>query len=142
MRRLRRGLQYGLALLLSATGTGKLLDVGGFVQVLTTYQTLPDWLQWPVAITLIGVELLLTAWLFSGWRLSHAALASVVLHSMFTGWSIATLWRGIKVPNCGCFGVFWGRPLTWGTVGEDLVLVGISWTLYALARSARSPYQA
>jgi hypothetical protein len=141
MRRLRRGLQYGLALLLSATGTGKLLDVSGFVQVLSTYHTLPDWLQWPAAITLIGVELLLGAWLFSGWWLSHAALASVALHSMFTCWSIATLWRSIKVPNCGCFGVFWGRPLTWGTVGEDLVLVGISWTLYALARSGRLPYQ-
>jgi hypothetical protein len=137
---LRRVLQYGIALTLLATGMGKLLDVPGFVQVLATYQALPPWLLRPVAVAFVVVELRLAEWLLLGKRLSHAALASVALHSALTLWSIVTLLRGITVPNCGCFGVFWARPLTWGTVGEDLFLVVISWMLYALARRGGGRY--
>jgi hypothetical protein len=135
MRYVRLILQHGIALILLATGLGKLLDVPGFVQVLATYQALPVWLLRPVAVAFVVLELRLAEWLLSGKRLSHAALASVALHSAFTAWSIVALLRGLNVPNCGCFGVFWARPLTWGTVGEDLFLVAISWGLYALARS-------
>ncbi|MBC8645596.1 MAG: hypothetical protein H7X85_00410, partial [Thermoanaerobaculia bacterium] len=42
--------------------------------------------------------------------------------------------RGIAVPNCGCFGVFLARPLTWGTVLEDGGMVAASLALAALAR--------
>jgi len=36
------------------------------------------------------------------------------------------------VPNCGCFGVFWARPLTFITVAEDVFMVGISVLLFKL----------
>ena len=119
--------------ILGLTGIAKLLDVPGFVQVLRTYQAFPSWALRPGAVLFVLVELCLAAWLAAGKRLPRAALASVILHSAFAVWSVVTLWRGIAIPNCGCFGVFWARPLTWLTVGEDLVLVLLSWGLYDLA---------
>lgn len=37
-----------------------------------------------------------------------------------------TLWRGLAIANCGCFGVFLARPLTAQTVVEDVVMLGMS----------------
>lgn len=125
-------LRYGLAGLLALTGIAKLLDVPGFGQVLNTYQALPPWALQPVALACGLMELRLAEWLVSGKRLPQAALASLMLHSAFACWSALTLLRGIAIPNCGCFGVFWARPLSWVTVGEDLVLVLSSWALYRL----------
>jgi methylamine utilization protein MauE len=135
-------LRYGLAGLLALTGIAKLLDVPGFVQVLSTYQALPPWALRSVALACGLVELHLAEWLASGKRLPHAALASLVLHSAFTCWSALALLRGIAIPNCGCFGVFWARPLSWLTVGEDLVLVLCSWALYRLGLRSLPPHRA
>src|SRR5262249_48692519 len=126
-------LRYGLAGLLALTGIAKLLDMPGFVQVLSTYQALPPWALRPVAIACVLVELRLAEWLASGKRLPRAALASRVLHSAFACGSVFSLLRGMAVPHCGCFGVFWSRPLSWLTVSEDLVFVLCSWALYRLA---------
>ena len=133
MTAVRRVLQYGIAGILWATGIGKLLDVPGFAQVLSTYQAFPPWALRPVAVAFVLVELRLAEWLALGKQLPQAALASLALHSAFACWSAVTLLRGIAVPNCGCFGVFWARPLTWTTVGEDLLLVLLSFVLYRLA---------
>jgi hypothetical protein len=135
---IQRLLQYTIASILLVTGLGKLLDVPGFVQVLATYQAFPTWMLQPIAVTLVLGELRLAEWLFWGKRLSQAALTSLGLHVLFTGWAVVTLFRGIEVPNCGCFGVFWARPLTWITVGEDLFMVGISFALYQLTVKAKS----
>jgi hypothetical protein len=133
MTSMRRVLQYGIASILGLTGLAKLLDVSGFAQVLSTYQALPSWALRPVAVLLVLVELRLAEWLASGKHLPQAALTSLALHSAFASWSAVTLLRGLAVPNCGCFGVFWARPLTWSTVGEDLILVLLSLGLYLLA---------
>ena len=53
------------------------------------------------------------------------ALAATALHICFTLLATLTLLRGIDVPNCGCFGVFWARPLTFITVAEDVFMVGV-----------------
>ena len=73
-------------------------------------------------------------WLLAGWRLRSAALASAVMHAAYGTWAGVTLARGISVPNCGCFGVFLTRPLTWGTVLEDGVMVAASLALAGLAK--------
>ena len=79
------------------------------------------------------VELYLAAWLAVGQALALAALASVALHVVFTLWSAVTLLRKIDVPNCGCFGVFFARRLTWRTVAEDVFMLAVSAALYVLA---------
>ncbi len=126
-------LRYFIASVLLLSGLGKLLDVPGFVQVLITYQAIPDWGLHLVAVTLILVELRISEWLFRDNTLVMGALGSLVLHSIFTLWTLVTLWRGVSVLNCGCFGVFFSRPLTGWTVVEDIVLVIASFYLLRLA---------
>ncbi len=46
-------LRYGLAGLLALTGIAKLLDVPGFVQVLSTSQALPPWALQPVTLACV-----------------------------------------------------------------------------------------
>jgi len=40
------------------------------------------------------------------------------------------------MPNCGCFGVFWARPLSGATLIEDLVMAGLSILAWKWAGSA------
>jgi hypothetical protein len=133
MKWLTIALQSFIALILLATGIGKLLDVPGFQSVLRSYQALPEWTIVPVSIGFVLVELRLAEYLIFGRNLRRAAMLSLLLHAAFTFWAVMTLLRGIEVPNCGCFGVFLARPLTWGTVGEDLFMVSISGLLWYLA---------
>ena len=135
---IRQCLRFSIALILLATSVGKLLDVPGFVDVLRTYQSFPEWLLRPLAVTFVLVELHLSEWLFWGRALTGAAAASFVLHLLFMAQASLTLMRGIPVPNCGCFGVFFARPLTWGTVEEDFVMVAASTALYYLAKRRAS----
>jgi hypothetical protein len=53
------------------------------------------------------------------------ALAATAMHICFTLLATLTLLLGIKLPNCGCFGVFWARPLTFITVAKDVFMVGV-----------------
>lgn len=128
-----RSLQYFIASLLFLTGTGKLLDVPGFVEVLVTYRAIPGWGLHLVAVTLVLTELRISEWLFRDKTLALGAMSSLALHFVFLLWASATLIRGTSVPNCGCFGVFFARPLTIWTVMEDLVLVLASFLLLRLA---------
>ncbi len=130
MRRFRLFLRLLVASILLATSLGKLLDVPGFVGVLRTYQAFPEWLLGPLAVFFVLVELHLAEWLFWGRYLRQAAAASIALHLLFVVQASVTLARGIPVPNCGCFGVFFARPLTLGTVLEDLVMVAVSVALF------------
>jgi hypothetical protein len=56
------------------------------------------------------------------------------MHALYALWSAVSVLRGLKLPNCGCFGVFLARPLGWSTAVEDLVLVGASLGLWILVR--------
>jgi hypothetical protein len=139
MRRwLARALQLLLAAILAATALGKLLDVGGFVAVLRTYQALHAALEWPLAVAVIVVELVLAFLLAVRVREASTALACALLHVGYAAWAAIALVRGLHIANCGCFGVFWARPLTWTTVVEDGVVVAASLLLWRLVRTAPS----
>lgn len=126
--------RWFVGLVLIATGTGKALDIPGFVHVLAAYALLPAWGNILVAYTLPFVELV-TGWCFlAGVRLLLAAWIAVGLHLLFLSAVLGTLWRGIVVANCGCFGVFFARPLTGLTAIEDLVMIGLSLSVLWQAR--------
>lgn len=36
------------------------------------------------------------------------------------------LHRGLQIANCGCFGVYWARPLTAVTLVEDALLLALA----------------
>ncbi len=127
-------LRWLIGIVLLATGVGKLLDVAGFAEVLRTYDALPEsWLPAFAAAVPIA-EVLLALWLFTGRRLAAASMASAAMHLAYAAWSAAALMRGLRLANCGCFGVFLARPLTGQTVAEDLVMVALSVVLLVLAR--------
>ena len=118
---------------LLVTGIGKLLDVPGFEKILETYQAFPHTMLPFLAVGFVLAELKVAEMILSSrWR--GGALASTALHLIFTMGTAATWYRGINIPNCGCFGVFWARPLTLQTVIEDLVMFLLSAFLYFLGR--------
>jgi hypothetical protein len=132
------GLRIVIGLVLAGTALGKLLDVEGFEGILRTYRAFGGGVLPVLAIGIPASELLLALWLFSGRRVAGAALTSLAMHLLYAAWSTAGLLRGLELPNCGCFGVFFARPLTWTTVLEDLVMATLSAWLLAAARVLRS----
>lgn len=126
-------LRYFIASVLFLTGLGKLLDIPGFVEVLDAYQTIPEWGLHLVAVGTVLLELRICEWLLRDKTLILGARSSLIFHLWYTLWTTITLIREIPISNCGCFGVFFARPLTGWTVVEDLILVAASFVLLALA---------
>jgi uncharacterized membrane protein YphA (DoxX/SURF4 family) len=127
-------LRFFIAAVLLATAAGKLLDVRGFAAVLESYDAIAERALLPFAVAIPLLELAVGLWLVSGRRLAAASLAAAAMHLLYAGWSAASVLRGLKLANCGCFGVFLARPLGWSTVVEDSLMVALSLALYALAR--------
>ena len=122
--------------LMLASATGKLLDMAGFYGIVRTYQMMPEWLIIPGAwmLTLfelaLGLVLLSPTWHRFVWLL-------LPLHLFYLMGLTQALLRGLVIPNCGCFGVYWGRPLTPYTLLEDVVLLALAFALYRLAPKGR-----
>jgi hypothetical protein len=115
-----------LGLTLLATSVGKALDVPGFRHVLETYDLWPGWSLWGIALFMPVLEAFIAVSMLTGWRLRHGILASLALHASFAIILTLELVRGIDLKNCGCFGVFWARPLTWSTPLEDVALFAVT----------------
>ncbi len=128
-------LRLVLGSLVLASGIGKALDLVGFAEVIATYRLgLPEEFLWPVALGVSALELVLGAWLLTGWRLREAARLSMALNAGYFVLLTSALWRGLKLNNCGCFGVFLARPLRWYSPLEDAVLILVSYLLFRSAR--------
>lgn len=112
-----------LAVVFVATAVGKLLDNRGFAEVLATFELLPTAILLPFALAISLTELALALWLFSGRQMRQAAIAAFAFNLGYVAWLAVALARGLEIPNCGCFGVFWARPLTPYMLLEDSVLI-------------------
>jgi hypothetical protein len=123
-----------IGLVLLVTSTGKFLDLAGFAEIVGTYKVLPEFLLFPAGLALAVTELGLALFLLLGWYLRLAAAAVVALHIVFMLWLAVADLRGLEIENCGCFGVFWGRPLTAWTYLEDGVMLALSLGLLAALR--------
>jgi hypothetical protein len=133
-------LAWLLAAVFLATALGKALDVAGFALVLREFRLLPETLLTAVAHGVVVAEFGIMGMLL--WPASRAqgALAAMLLFGANAAVLVLTLWRGIALENCGCFGVFLARPLTWVTPLEDLlllILAGVLWRA-ELWRAGRS----
>lgn len=130
-------LRLWFVLLLAVTGLAKLINMPGFYPVVASYQVLPAALIVPAAWLLALLELLLAIWLATRWQARWAALLLVGLHLLYWFWLLAALLRGLKLDNCGCFGAYWARPLTWYSLLEDGVLLLLAlWLWRSSARTA------
>ena len=127
-------LRLFFALLMLAAAAGKLANMAGFFGVVAAYRALPFWLvpsaAWAMALT----ELALGTWLLTARAQGAAALALIGIHLVYLLWLVAALLRGVPIENCGCFGVYLGRPLTPHTLLEDLTLLGLATGLWLLVR--------
>jgi hypothetical protein len=124
----------GVVCLTSALG--KSLDLRGFVEVLVTYQLFPDQMLWPIAFGLTGLEWVLGVWVFAGWRIQAGTFLALILYGVYAAGLVITLFRGIDLPNCGCYGVFLPQPLRWYSPLEDMVLAGMR---YGAQKNPREP---
>ena len=115
-------MQWGLGLLFLATATGKLLDNRGFAEVLRTYDLFPPGSLLTLGLILSLTELWLAFQLLGNRTAAVGAAGALAVNAMYTGLAVITNVRGLKLPNCGCFGVFLARPMTWSTVTEDASL--------------------
>ncbi len=122
---------------LLASALGKSLDLKGFVEVLVTYRLFPDWSLWTLAFGIVGSEWALAVWILVGWRLPTGALLAMMMNALYALGLIITLVRGLDLPNCGCYGVFFPQPLRWYSPVEDLALVGICYALYVGAQKSK-----
>lgn len=121
-----------------ATGLGKLADIQGFAAVLADYRLLAPALLVPAALALALAELAVMAGLAGGRRLRLAAGAALLLSLGNAVVLIVTLLRGIDLANCGCFGVYWPRPLRPWTPAEDLVLAALALAVLGGMRGRRA----
>ena len=138
---LRGLLRFGLGFFILASGLGKALDEAGFVGVLRTYQLgLPDAPLWPVALGVTAFELAVGAWILSGRALYAAGWAAAALNVGYFVLLGVSLARGLEIQNCGCFGVFFARPLRWYSPLEDLALVALSLLLVKTTSSKQPSY--
>ncbi len=109
------------------TAIGKLLDNRGFAKVIETYQfDLPKAILLPFALLISLTELYFAIQIFRNNHPKLNAWFAILSHFGYTVLAIVTLSRGIQLQNCGCFGVFWARPMTNQTVVEDATLLLIS----------------
>jgi uncharacterized membrane protein YphA (DoxX/SURF4 family) len=135
--RLRLCLRCLFVLLLAASAGGKLADMPGFYAVVDSYRLLPLSLLPAAAWALTLTELTLAAWLAAGKAMPAAAAALVGLHALYLFWLASALWRGLALPNCGCFGVYFARPLTGWRLVEDAVLLALACLLWRRCRQVR-----
>lgn len=61
-----------------------------------------------------------------------AALVAAAFHLVYSAATIVTVFRGIPLPDCGCFGIFFQHPLDWTMAIEDMALAGVCLLLYRL----------
>lgn len=115
-------MQWGLGLLFLATAIGKLLDNRGFAEVLTTYDLFPRGSLLTLGLLLSLTELWLGFQLLRNSTAAVGAAGALAINAGYTGLAVVTNLRGLQIPNCGCFGVFLARPMTWTTVTEDASL--------------------
>lgn len=134
MKILRLFLQILIGGILLASALGKALDLAGFAEVLETYQAFPTSTLSFIAFAVTIFEFLLGAWMLSGWHLQASAVTAVIMNMVYAIWMTVTLFRGLELTNCGCFGAFFPRPLTWVSPIEDLVMVALCGLLAYLGK--------
>lgn len=132
------GIRWFFVLLLAASSVGKLADMPGFYAVIKSYALLPEAVIPVSAWALAIFEWVLAIWLATSKRIAAAALVVIALHFVYLAWLTIALARGLNIPNCGCFGIYWARPLTWFTLIEDFILLALAvvmWRIHGLRRT-------
>lgn len=129
-------LRVGFCALMFAAAFGKLFDMAGFAGVVASYRLAPDALvlagAWALALAELGMGL----WLAAALAPRLAAQAVIAFHIFYLLGLASALLRGLELPNCGCFGMFWARPLSLQSLVIDLLLLALAVWLWKTAPRA------
>lgn len=128
-------LRYFFGIIYIISSVGKLLDNRGFSDVIQNYQLIPDFLSMPSGLAFSLFELWLGIELLRNRHILIAGCLTVLIQFFYMFAVTLTYLRGIKLDNCGCFGVFWPRPLTYVTLIEDAVLLLIAAIYFYLIKN-------
>jgi uncharacterized membrane protein YphA (DoxX/SURF4 family) len=141
--RLQRLLPYtwpiriALGLMFLYSAYPKLGDLNSVVESVRQYQILPEPLEPIFGYLLPFGELALGITLTLGLFTRLAALGGSLLMIAFMIAISISLLRGGEQPDCGCFSLSGGEPISWWTFGRDLVfLVGLVFPLFDTAHWA------
>jgi len=116
---------WGLALVFAGAAAHKLRDRSGFQDVLAAYDLLPPLLV-PWMVGGLGLaEVAVAVGLVGQWP--PAALAAALLLAVYAVAMAVNLGRGRRLRDCGCGGRI--RPLSWGLVARNVLLVAVSLAL-------------
>jgi len=121
----------------AATGGGKLVDIQGLRRMLGEYHILSAAATASVGLALALAEPVLVLGLSWHGSLRLKAVGGMVLSLGDALLLSVTLLRGVDMANCGCFGVYWARPLRPWTPVEDLVLAGLALLVMAMPDARR-----
>lgn len=101
-----------------------------FAAAIAAYKILPAFAITPFSIALPYLEMWIGSFLIAGFFTRRAAVASMLLCSMFFIALVSSFARGIDLVSCGCFGADTLSPKY--TLGIDAALIALSFTLYRL----------
>jgi uncharacterized membrane protein YphA (DoxX/SURF4 family) len=127
--------RFALAAVFLLAGLAKLSSLQIFVSGIGRYELLPPRLVKPIGYAIPPLELaggLLLA-LGLGTPVVAALLAAVL--AVFTV-AVSIALRDRKTIDCGCFGPTAPRPITWFTVGRNVLLLGLGVLVAVMAPKA------
>ena len=120
------GLRWVVGGIFLYAGVVKLRAPLDFADSIASFQMLPTVAINPLALSLPYFEIITAGMLILSWRKRAAALAVLVMTTVFAVAMTTALVRGLNV-DCGCFGG--GSPSrlkTWTSLGRDLLLIAAS----------------
>ena len=120
---------FGSLLIVSALT--KLVDLTGFVSVVSTYGLLPDWGPLPMALASVAGEATLGLWLWSGRRAPVSSLLLVVLLVLYCSWLSFAYLDGRRLDNAGTFGTVIPLRVSLGLVLCQLGLLAAAFFLWS-----------
>jgi uncharacterized membrane protein YphA (DoxX/SURF4 family) len=127
-----------LGLLLLTSALGKLRDLPGFTAGVADYRLLPTWAVRPVALALPALELVLALALLGGLALPLAGAGTALLVAGFSGAVALNLRRGRRIA-CHCHGLAGSRPIGWGLVARNGLLLGLALVVALVPSAAAWP---
>lgn len=127
-----------LAAIFLFSGIDKTLHYSGFVNALSSYAVVPG----SLAATLAPAVILAELWIGAGlllrpWRQTAAACGAVLLMIFTAALAINQIYAPGAV--CGCWFTFTLAESTGAHIAQNLVLSGLSWTLWLQARRPKTP---
>jgi uncharacterized membrane protein YphA (DoxX/SURF4 family) len=109
--------------------TKLLLPPEEFVQILQSYQVIPEILITPLSFLLPGIELLCGSCLLLGFFIRAASIAIALQLFIFIALMSLVIISGIELEDCGCFGALGIQETPGQVIIRDVVLLIISLVL-------------